>query len=180
MLRDPEGSGNTWTSTQLDLITKTGLRDLYRRGLGQETSNYSGTYTDMSLALSTTTDYALPTGWKRVLGVEFWESNTNPLPVAKAGIWSTRMRSGYIRIYDAPSMAGYRIHLTGLKGWTGVDDSSMPEEVYQALLLGTVYFALKGLANRRAQNRRSNTSVDVSLGQQALYLRQALKEYLDA
>lgn len=134
----------------------------------------------MPLAITTTLDYAMPAGWQRVVDVSYWTNETNTLYVARSGMWDDRERDGYIRIFDGPDYYNYRIQLRGLKKWTGIDDSSMPDEVYDAVLLGSIYYAVKALVNKRAALRRQATSQDNALGSEALWYRTVSADYRDA
>lgn len=182
LLQDPLGSSAIFSENDLDRFRNQALRDLYKPGVRcwKEDSNYSGTHTAMPLAVSTTLDYALPANMFRILGVEYWTNEANTLYVATSAMWSDRERSGYVRIYDGPSFVNYRIMIFGAKKWTGIDDSSMPDEVIDVVMLGSALRAVKAFANKRAASRRAAAGArqsDTSLGAETLWYRQTLQDW---
>lgn len=165
----------TFSNAQLDRFRDAELRNLYSYGLGQETTNFAGTKTDMDLATTTATDWAIPSGWLRITGVEYWTNETVPQFYEDSALWDDRVRSSYVTIWDAPDHFDYRIKLIGLKGWSGIDDSAMPQEIIDVCLYGSLLRAVTSLANKRAASRRNaaaSRSSDTSLGSIAFWRRQ--------
>lgn len=185
LIADPLGSAQNFAENELDLFRDQALRDLYKPSikLYQEASNYAGTHTAMPLAVTTTLDYAMPTGWSKVIDVSYWSNEANTLFIARSGLWDDRERSGFVRIYDAPSYVNYRIMLQGVKKWSGVADANMPDEVYEVVLLGAALRAAKNYANRRASSRRSaaaSRTADTNLGSLSLWYRQTKSDWMEA
>lgn len=131
------------------------LRGLYKYNIAKEVTNYSGTYTDMLASGTTQTDFAIPSGWLRITKIEFWTNETSPRFVANSTSWDDRVRAGFVTIYDAPLYYDSRIKLIGLTTWTGIDDATMPQEVVDVVLYGTVLRAITSVVNKRAASQRA-------------------------
>lgn len=185
MIADPLGAAQQFGQNDLDIFRNQALRDLYKPSvrLYKEDSNYTGTHTGMPLAVTTTLDYAIPSGWLRVTGVEYWTNESNTMYIARSGLWSDRERTGYVRIFDAPDFANYRIMLHGVKKWSGIDDASLPDELIEVVLLGAALRAVKHYANKRAVVRRSAAAArtaDTTMGALALWYRQTYVDWKEA
>ena len=183
LLADPDTTGRIFSDADIDTMRDKALRFLYKKKLAREVSNYAGTYTTMTLADATTIDFAMPTDWLRITGVQYWSNETTTVPVATSGSWDDRARPSYVRIYDAPDFNNYRIHLTGLRKWSGIDDSLMPDEIYDVTIAAGLVFCLQVYANKRAASRRNISSQEVTLGSEGVWyaravddLRKAVKE----
>ena len=179
-MADPAKAGMTFSVSAIDRWRKKAIRHLYKVNIAQEVTNFSGAYTDMPLAVTTSLDYAMPTNWLRILRVEYWENTTNTMKVDSSSLWDDRARDGYVRIFDAPDFANYRIMLHGLKKWVDVTDTSMPDEVYDCVLITAELFAAKSLAFKRAANRKSQTAADVALGAEVMWVRELKRDYKEA
>lgn len=182
-MQDKDTTGKIFQDSDIDIFRDRGLRYLYQKKLAKEDSNYSGTYTDMPLADLTTIDFALPTNWQRVTDISFWFNSTTTYPVYRSGSWDDRARAGYVRIFDAPNWSGYRINLLGLKNWTGIDDSAMPDAVYNVVLTAAQVYAVQAYANKRSAQRRNLSAAEVTLSSEGVWysrlvaqLRQDVKE----
>lgn len=179
-MMDKAGTGSTFTQTVVERFRKKAVRHLYKENLATEVTNYTTSYTDMPLVGYTTCDYAMPTGWQRITGIEYWENTTNTFPVAKSALWDDRVRAGYVRIFDAPDYANYRLHLMGYKPYTDVDDPLMNDATYDVCLLAAQLFAARALASKRAANRKTASSADVALGAEVMWVRQLKSDYKEA
>ena len=169
MLADPDTTGKSFTDADLDTFRDKALRYLYKKKLAREVANYSGTHTAMTLADTTTIDFALPTNYIRITDVQYWFNASTTYPIGRSSTWDDRVRPGYIRIFDAPDYSGYRIHLTGLRKWSGIDDSLMPDAVYDVCMTAAQVFAVQSFANKRSAQRRNLSSAEVTLGSEGVW-----------
>jgi hypothetical protein len=179
-MADPAKAGMAFTETAIARWRKKAIRHLYKVNVAQEVTNYSGVYTDMPLANTTSLDYALGATWLRVTRIEYWENTANTMHAATSALWDDRARTGYVRILDAPDYANYRIMLFGLAKWGDVTDATMPDEVYDLVLITAELFATKYLASKRAASRKTNSAADVSLGAEVMWIRELKKDYKEA
>ena len=171
-LLSDSGATPLFTSTVLDRMRDAELRNFHRYSLDKEVTNFAGAKTDMPLATTTATDWAFPSGWLQVTGVEYWSNETTPLFIMESTSWDDRARTGYVTIFDAPDHFDERIKLLGRKNWTGIDDADMPQEYVDVALYGSCLRALESLSNKRAASRRSaGTRSDTTLGSLTYWIR---------
>src|SRR5687768_7958171 len=100
-----------FSPTVLDRFRDAELRNFHKYGLSKEVTNWAGTKTDMPLATTTATDYAFPSGWLKIDGVEYWSNETVPLYIGDSTNWDDRARTDYVTIFDAPDHFDERIKL---------------------------------------------------------------------
>lgn len=177
------GTVELFKTATLDRWRDAELRGLYRFGIAKEDTNYTGTHTSMLATTTTQTDFALPSGWLRVTKIEFWTNTSATEYVNDSYSWDDRVRASFITIYDAPLHYDHRIKLMGLKEWTGIDDSTMPQEVVDVVLYGSVLRALTSLINKRGSSRRAaaaSRNSDTTMGSLAFWRRAFKEDYREA
>jgi len=139
---------------------------LYARGLFfRATTRTLAGWTEPTIATTAANDgtlyvpryYALPASFKKVLGVEFVDTQTDE-PVWNSTDWTDNEEPGYIRIDDIDRGVGYKLRYFGEREFTAVDDTAITAPVLEVLKYGVVVQAFVSELSKRTKAARSQVA----------------------
>lgn len=182
MVRDSLADINTsgvmeFSDKQIDSWRDIEVGLLYSRGLFRRTTTRGGVGDDAEVEIVSATGdngatyitryYTLPTGFRKVLGIEFIDSDTDQ-PVFQSNDWTDNEEPGHIRIDDVNHGLNKKIRVFGEKEYSSVADTAMRAEVIEVLKRAVCVQAIASELAKRVRFSRSQQgtrNTDATAGQ---------------